>query len=195
MTAEQAIPSGRLTEAISGHLVESGDRRIWLTEGRDVMATLSGPDGLAGPLERDEATPVSMAPGDLDGDGVADLVCGYSIPGGNGLESPFLAGATVLGVPYQPDFIGTGDFDADGHQDVVIGTLGLDKLVFLRGIGGGRFEPPDEVGLPGSLTAMTVGDLNRRDGLPDIAAGVAGRNGFQLLVFEGPGGAMRATGE
>jgi parallel beta-helix repeat protein len=91
--------------------------------------------------------------------------------------------------------MGIGDFDADGNQDLVVATLGLNKLVFLRGTETGDFRPPEEVTLPGAVTAMTTGDINRRDGLQDIAVGVTGRNGFKLLILEGTSGAMAATPE
>jgi hypothetical protein len=216
LASKEAAPVGRLSDAISGRLVERGDRRISLGEGRDVTAVFTGPRELAKALERDEAIPLSLASGDLDGDGVADLACGYSIAGsggavalyrgnhdiiygpvsrGNGLESPFLPSVTVLPTAVQPDFIGIGDFDADGYQDLVVAALGLNKLVFLRGTETGDFRPPQELTLPGTVTAMTTGDLNRRDGLRDIAVAVAFQNRSQLLIFEGPGGAMAATPE
>jgi len=215
ITEETAAP-GRLSDTVSARPVEGGDRRIKLGEGRDVMAVFTGPQELTQSLERDQAIPLSIASGDLDGDGVSDLACGYSIPGsggavaiyrgnqsvmygpisrGNGLDSPFLPSATVLATPSLPDFIAIGDFDADGHQDLVVATLGLNKLYFLRGTSTGEFQPPEEVTLQGSVTTMITGDLNRRDGLTDIAVGVTSPNGPQLLVFEGPGGAMTATPE
>ncbi|MBI3951809.1 MAG: hypothetical protein HY314_15275 [Acidobacteria bacterium] len=38
--------------------------------------------------------------------------------------SPFLPEARAFGVPEAPEFLGTGDFDADGHWDVVTAALG-----------------------------------------------------------------------
>ena len=49
--------------------------------------------------------------------------------------------------------------------------------------------------MPGSVTAMTTGEINRSDGLSDVVVGVAGEQGAQVLVFEGPDGALRSNPE
>ena len=44
----------------------------------------------------------------------------------------FLSPARVFDLPAEPSFLGTGDFDADGHWDVVAATRG-DSGLYLRG--------------------------------------------------------------
>jgi len=93
------------------------------------------------------------------------------------------------------DFIGSGDFDADGHADVVIAARKVRALYLLSGDGRGGLALTMEVPLDGVVMAMTVGEINRPDGLPDIVIGEQSPAGSQVLVFEGPEGAMRAKPE
>src|SRR5207248_1812621 len=123
-------------------------------------------------------------------------------------DAPFLSPAKVFEVATEPDFIGAGDFDADGHLDVVMAARGSNQLYWMAGDGHGGFGAASEVILPGGVTAMTVGEINRRDGLADVVVGIAdtgsagvppamneGAGGTPaypgLLVFEGPEGALK----
>jgi hypothetical protein len=49
------------------------------------------------------------------------------------------------------------------------------------------------VPLPGAVTTLTVGEINRADGLADVVVGVVGSEGPRVLVFEGPDGALRGA--
>ena len=89
----------------------------------------------------------------------------------------------------------TGDFDADGHNDVLVAARGDRKLYFLPGDGHGNVGPANALQLNGQLTALVTGEINRRDGLMDLVLAIEGANGPQLLVFEGPEGAMKAQPE
>lgn len=96
-------------------------------------------------LERKDAMPASLASSDFNGDGVVDLVVGYRATGGvvvalligdrTNPRSPFTEGATLFDTPAAPDFLATGDFDNDGHQDLVLGERGR-----RRGVRGARFR-------------------------------------------------------
>src|SRR5262245_56585105 len=118
-----------------------------------------------------------------------------SLSGGEYSPAPFLAGAHGFEAVDAPEFMGTGDFDNDGHIDVVFGSAGSSALNFLHGDGLGNLGFAETITLPGRVTAVATGDINRRDGLEDVVVGIAGPDGPKLLVFEGPDGALRASPE
>lgn len=156
---------------------------------------------------------VALAADDFDGDGVADLACGYAVEGGGAVEiargdvraifpgpdrrpaTPFFPAVRTAVVPVSPDLVAAGDFDADGRPDLVATARGADALYFLAGDGRGGFAQPRTIPLPGRATALTSGDVNRIDGLADLAVAVDGAAGPRLLVFEGPNGAVSASAE
>jgi Calx-beta domain-containing protein/pre-peptidase/VCBS repeat protein len=112
---------------------------------------------------------------------------------GRSQATPLLAHVFALSIA--PDFIGTGDFDADGHWDVVAAARGKNFLSLLRGDGRGSFGEAKEIGLPGAVTALVTGEINRADGLTDVVVAVSGASGSEALVFEGPAGALKAQPE
>jgi uncharacterized repeat protein (TIGR01451 family) len=163
------------------------------------------------------ARALSLASADFDEDGMPDLASGHATIAGTGVigvhrgnvdalwpygaalhDGPppaFLPDARVVAIPEAPDFLGAGDFDADGHADIVTARLGSHALYLLRGDGHGGFSPAEKIALPGAVTAFTTGEINRLDGLTDIAVGIVGDSGWQVLVFESPNGALRAKPE
>lgn len=153
--------------------------------------------------------PLALATGDFDEDGMADLLSGYASGGAGSIrlhrghiaavypnspearrsgagDDPFLP-ARDLTLPARPDFIGAGDFDADGHLDAVVADSNGEHLHWLSGDGRGGFAEAQAVALPGQV--------NRADGLADVIVGVNGAGGPQLLVFEGADGALRRAPE
>ena len=161
------------------------------------------------------ARPVSLACDDFDGDGIRDLACGsatddgglVTIARGNGAgisgparvsaepPPPFFASIARVTLPLTPSLLVAGDFDNDGRRDLVAGAVGDDRLFLLAGDGHGNLSGPSPFALPGRLTALAAGDVDRIDGLADLLVGVDGSAGPRLLVFEGPSGAIRATPE
>ena len=110
-------------------------------------------------------------------------------------NAPFLSPARVFPAPVAPDFLGVGDFDADGHCDVVVAAYGGHALYLLPGDGRGGLGAAHAITLPGRLTALVTGEVNRADGLMDVIVGVVAPDGPKVLVFEWPEGALRGEPE
>jgi len=166
--------------------------------------------------------PLALAAADLDEDGVPDLISSYAGPESGTLiihrgnldaiypfgpeaherrargtftDSPFLSPARIIEVPNNPEFLGVGDFDGDGHFDVVIAERASKFLYLLPGDGKGGLGEVQEIGLPGRVTAFVTGEVNRPDGLADLVVAVGGPAGPKVLVFESPAGALRGEPE
>jgi hypothetical protein len=182
----------------------------------------AGSDAAREALLSGQARPAALTTGDYDEDGVADLVVVYATHGGgvmviwhgdegalfpNGAEarkrrarsespdSPFRVTATAFELAEAPDFVGAGDFDADGHFDVVTARAGGDALHIHKGDGRGGLSQTERLRLSGNLTALAVGEVNRADGLADIVAGIVSTEGARVQLFGSPEGALRARAE
>jgi len=110
-------------------------------------------------------------------------------------EKPFAREGVVYPLPFAPDRLAVGDWDADGDFDVVFAKTGLSRLYWLKGDGAAHLVDAGFIQLNGNLTAFAASDLNRRDGLKDLAVAVKTPAGSSLLVFEGPDGAFSRTPE
>lgn len=164
----------------------------------------------------------ALASADFDEDGVPDLVAGSAA--GDGGRLTLYRGNIDAIYPHSPeararkergewtaavfhratgtliltegaDFMGAGDFDADGHWDIVTASRGGNRLYWLRGDGRGNFESPKTIELDGAVTALRAGEVNRQDGLHDLVVGVSRADGDRALVFEGAEGALRQAPE
>src|SRR5437867_2729436 len=62
-------------------------------------------------------------------------------PAPGDIQSPFFVSSRAFDVPGAPQFLGTGDFDGDGHRDVVTAEAGGGSLVLLSGHCRGGFAP------------------------------------------------------
>ncbi|MBK8312701.1 MAG: right-handed parallel beta-helix repeat-containing protein [Acidobacteria bacterium] len=203
-------------------LKSSGKGNPWINfkDGRDLRSSVEGAGSEQ--MLMSDAKALALASGDIDGDGVADIASSYQIPGGGLLmlhrgnadaiypnapaaqmrkaqgtftDAPFLSPARVMAVPLSPDFLGIGDFNADGHQDIAMASRSGSQICWLTGDGIGGFSPPEFIDLPGIVTAMTVSEINRADGLLDVMVTVIGPQGAQLMVFESPEGALSGEPE
>lgn len=155
---------------------------------------------------------------DLDSDGVRDLITTGTdgrvlfYKGGSdtiypnspeakqrraefGEASPFRAAVPVAEVGIAPDFLESGDFSADGFPDLLIATKGSSQLTVLRGSGGGNFVSQQAVRIDGSITALAVGEIGRKDQQTDIAVAYQNRNGSFIAIFEHPEGAFARKAE
>ena len=167
--------------------------------------------------------PLSLVSADFDEDGMVDLVSGWRDEAGQGrlelfrgnldflfpkspealahrqagtfVDSPFPGSPIRLTLTVAPDFLASGDFDADGHPDLVAAERGGGRIVFLRGDGKGNLTETRTLSLEGEVSSLTSGDGNRPDGLIDIFVGVRTAAGARLLVFEAPEGALARSPE
>ncbi|HXF03843.1 MAG TPA: choice-of-anchor D domain-containing protein [Blastocatellia bacterium] len=105
---------------------------------------------------------------------------------------PFDSRAHVYPVSIIPEVLAAVDGDADGHLDLVAAERGNRAILLLKGDGRGGFSDVRQLMLPGELTELAVGDVNRRDGISDLVVGVTRPDGHQLLIFEGPDGFLAA---
>jgi len=135
---------------------------------------------------------------DMDGDGNPDIVyvssgpstdnsqVGVELGEGNGLFKP----ANLVSVGnYDGSYVSllTGDFNRDGHNDVVVLTLDIygaptDDSVYLPGDGAGGLETPQY--FPVQSYNGAVIDLNG-DGAPDIVATGLDMIGVQRVLNSG----------
>ncbi|HXD32299.1 MAG TPA: carboxypeptidase regulatory-like domain-containing protein [Pyrinomonadaceae bacterium] len=161
--------------------------------------------------------PLSLAAGDFDEDGVPDLVVGNA-KGANGAVElrlgnpdaiypnsadaqarkrrgefttvPFTRIRSSMVLSTNPDFLAAGDFDADDHFDIVAATRADNRLYLFSGDGRGNFGQPKSIRLPGKITSVLEGELERVDGLADLAIGLETDNGPRFLTFRNPRGAL-----
>ncbi|MFV2071845.1 MAG: hypothetical protein ACC742_04225 [Thermoanaerobaculales bacterium] len=198
---------------------EESDSSLHFTGGGAVQARFLA-EGRLKALIGEGLEPLSLAAGDLDEDGVPDLIVGYhadgegalaiyrgnifaTYPNGPGAadlrakgldtDQPFVSPARLVAGPALPDFLAIGDFDADGHLDVIVASAGDRALYLLPGDGKGRLQPAVRMDLDGPISAFTTGEIHRRDGLGDIVVATRTTDGPKLLVFASPRGAWNAT--
>lgn len=193
---------------------------VHLAEGEQLQSTYHGTPALIQSLYNHTAQPLTLGTGDFDRDGTNDLVAGYTSPAGNLLtfqrgnpdmlalhrsvsglgkprravaSMPFLTPAQVFALPVSPEMIGIGDFDNDGWLDVVVTAGDQKALYLLPGNGHHGFAAVQTLALPGRVTALIAADVNRADGLVDLAIGVTDGDTSKLLVFESSHGAFAAA--
>jgi hypothetical protein len=199
-----------------------GNPYINFANGHAQPSVFTDATALSSALQNGNAQPRSLAAADFDEDGVPDLLSGYAVNNAGGFtlqrgnldaiyphtsearqhraagqetNAAFLPEAKSFELPIAPDFIFAGDFDADGHFDVVAASRGLNALYWLEGDGAGGFDAPHKITLDGTITTMIAGEINRADGLIDLVVGINTAKGAHALVFESPDGALRGEPE
>jgi hypothetical protein len=154
--------------------------------------------------------PTSVAVGDVNGDGVPDLVvasqCASSTTCGTGAVSVLLGngdGTFQSPIPYSTGtgssfFVVTGDFNGDGNLDLAVANQAIQPgansaIAILLGNGDGTFQAPVSysTGAP-SAVFLAVGDFNS-DGAADLAVANNGADTVSVLLGNGNGSFQAAA--
>jgi hypothetical protein len=161
-------------------------------------ATAVAGDGsftIVGPPPGIGDAPVDVAAGDFNSDGDLDLaVANYFadsvsiLVGGPGTTFSPIPGSPIA-VDDGPSGLATGDFNADGDEDLAVTNQNSDNLTVLVGSTGADFftQPGTPVTIGDSPTAIVAGDFNA-DGDDDLAVTLKG-NDDDVIALLGAGGA------
>ena len=199
----------RAKEQVTVHAANRGRSFFNLQDGHEMTVTYRGDQAAVAALQSGAAQARALASADFDLNGTPDVVAGYSYNGAGILtvqrgnpdafaptdDSVFvriqqgynpaslLPGADVYSVPAPADFVVTGNFTKDSEKDVVFAAKG-GGLYLMKGNGTGRLGDPEQINLPGSVTALAAGEFRAADGVTDLAVGVSGTGGESLLIFD-----------
>lgn len=170
-------------------------------------------------LNPDGGHPLAVTSGDFNEDGIQDLVVSREAaifgegaltmltgtdaaiyprhPANLGAMETFSAPMAIgARFPVSPRMMAAGDFDADGHQDIAVTEESATAIYLLSGNGRGGFAEPRAIPVSGVIVCLQSGEVNRPDGLKDLAVSIVTEDGLsRLLIFERPEGALRAEPE
>jgi VCBS repeat-containing protein len=136
--------------------------------------------------------PASIATGDVNGDGRADLIVAKT--GGNTLSvllgdgsGGFTAGAVIPGTT--PSYgVALADVNSDQHLDIVSTNYNLGTVSVSYGSGSGGFSAPTVLSVNGATPyGAVVADING-DGRLDIVTADANSNAVSILFGQDAGG-------
>ncbi|HJT65247.1 MAG TPA: Ig-like domain-containing protein [Pyrinomonadaceae bacterium] len=208
-----AVADSKKQEPITVHAAGRARPFFNFQDGRQISANFSGAAAQA--LQSGQAQARALAAGDLDANAVPDVVAGYRY-GGTGIVTiqrgnpeayaprdksvyermqngynpdALLPEVETITTPEPADFLQIGDFNGDSHIDILSGARGGD-LFLLANDGNGGFLAPQQIQLPGSVTALAAGEFRAADGKLDVAVGVNGPGGTELLIFDGANGGL-----
>jgi hypothetical protein len=157
-----------------------------------VSVMLGHGDGTLGPQMHFAAGtyPVAIATGDLNGDGILDLVAAsdranhVSVFVGHGDGS--FAAPVAYATAASPKSLTIADFNSDGAPDLAVACAGTGLVSVLVGLGDGTFAPASAYPAGAGASAIAAGDLNG-DGRPDLAVGNSIAHTISILRGVGDG--------
>ena len=157
-----------------------------------------------------QATPLSLAVDDFDGDGIHDLALGISTPAGGMLAirrgnldafapqsdatlwaiargefpSPYLAGAQTLSLPGRPDLLAAGDVIGEDGPGLLAAERGGHALHVVARGESGRMEVLQSLDMAGAITALATHQLQPGK-YAQVVVGVRGTDGPEMRIFTG----------
>jgi uncharacterized protein (TIGR03437 family) len=141
--------------------------------------------------------PSSIAEGDFNNDGIADLAISNQLDNtvtlllGKGGASFVSAPASPFAAGASPGFVAVVDFNGDNNPDLAIANIDGNTITVLFGNGAGGFTPGASASA-NSPVAIAIADFNG-DYLPDIAVADQNTNNISVLLGSGTGGFKGAS--
>lgn len=134
--------------------------------------------------------PTHAAVGDVDGNGVVDIIVSCRDVTGHmaflrGLGGGVFAAAELIDVGSQTDWVEIRDVDGDGTPDLLASIrAGHGRFAVLKGLGGGQFAPPIMILAQRQPAGMIVRDL---DGDGDLDVALVNYISASLEIWKGDG--------
>jgi hypothetical protein len=185
---------------VAGDFTDNGDQDLAVADEVNHTVTILLGNGAGsftqGAVLTLSAPPTQIITGDFNGDGKPDLAVASSPGNSNagttvtvflneGDDTWSLGEATTIetGVgTTEPIQIAAGNFNGDGHLDIVATEYSNSEVAFLAGTGTGTFATPVTYSVPSAPTAIAIGDFNG-DGNEDVAV----TEGSEVDVLNGSG--------